>query len=113
MKILLNVSYIDDSNKFWRDSYIKNKVFTLIDNDIHKTITEAVKEIDGIVLSYDGKPQTNVFVDDKDGNAKPIGYIYRGRDEIYNNEKGKYEKVLFDVWVDIKSVSDYPINIIE
>ena len=109
-KVLLNVSYSDNSGKFWQDSYIKNKVFVLLDNDIHKTIAEAVREIDGIVLSYDGKPQSNVFIDDKDGKAKAIGYIYRGRNEIYNDEKRKYEKALFDVWVDINSVSDYPIK---
>lgn len=112
-RVLLNVSYIDNTGKFWCDSYIKNKIYTLLDNNIHKTIAEAVKETDGIILSYNAKPQQNVFIDDKDGNAKAIGYIYRGRNEIYNDESGKYEKALFGVWVDVKSVSDYPIIDIE
>ena len=103
-KVLLNVSYTDDTKKFWQDSYIKNKIFTLIDGDIHKTIKNAVLKNDYMELCYNGKPQTNVYVDTKDGKTEAVGYIYRGKTDI----DGK--KALFDVWVTIKAISDYEIK---
>jgi hypothetical protein len=101
-KILLNVDYTDNTGKFWQDSYIKNKIFT-VKKDIFTTIKEAIEEKDFMKLSYNGKPQGNIFVDDKNGNTKKIGYIFRG----ITNIEGK--KALFDVWVNIYEVLDYPI----
>jgi len=109
-QVLLKVSYHDNSGKYWSDSFIKNKVFDLIDNNIHKTIMQAVKDTDGMELSYNGKPQANIFIDTVDGDTKRIGYIYRGKQDIQNDKTNKYEKGLFDVWVDIKEVSDFPIE---
>lgn len=103
-KILLDVSYTDDTKGFWQDSYIKNKVFTIDNNkDLHKQIADIILENDYMTLCYKNKPQTNVFID-RDGVSVPVGYIYRGQTEIEN------KKALFDVWVTIKSVSDYPIK---
>lgn len=110
-KLLIKVDYTDNSKKFWHESYLKNKIITLEDNqNIHDTIAETIKETDGIVLSYKNRPQSNIYIDDKDEQAHSVGYVYRGSEEIYNNEKGKYEKALFDIWVSIKEVIDYPIE---
>ena len=113
-KILLNISYTDNTGKFWQDSHIKNKIFTIKNNEnIHDAIAEIIKEQDGTILSYNNKPQGNVFIDDKEGNPKAIGYIYRGKTEIYNDNNYKYEKALFDVWVEIRRVDDYSIDLID
>jgi len=111
-KILLNVSYSDNSGKFWQDSYIKNKVFSIDEKlNIHNVIADIIRQ-DGMEITYKNKPMTNVFIDDKDGNQKAIGYIYRGKTEIFNDEKGKNEIALFDVWVEISKVENYKIEII-
>ena len=111
-KILLNVSYSDNSGKFWQDSYIKNKVFSIDEKlNIHNVIADIIKQ-DGIKMTYKNKPMTNIFIDDKDGNKKVIGCIYRGKTEIFNDEKGKNEIALFDVWVEISKVENYKIEII-
>ncbi len=108
-QVLLDVSFIDNKNIFWQESYIKNKIFNVIDNDINKTVAEAVLLVDYITLLYKNKPQANVYIDDKNReNSKVIGYIYRGKTEI-QKENGKYAKAVFDVWVTIKKVEDYPI----
>jgi hypothetical protein len=112
-RVLLNVSYTDNTDKFWQDSYVKNKIVTLVNNNIHETVKSAVLENDGMELLYKGKPRTNVFIDDKEGNAIPVGYIYRGKTEVRNDKKGKWEKALFDVWVDIKAITDYPITVLD
>lgn len=105
--VLLNVVYSDDSGKFWSDSLIRNKIYQVQD-DIHSTIKNAIENDDvGMEMSYNGKPQTNVFIDDKDGNPKAIGYIYRVKTEI----DGK--RATFDAWVEIKEVSDYQIDLID
>jgi len=102
-RILLTVDYSDNTRKFWRDSYIKRSIFWL-DGDIHAVVKKAIEETDGVELSYKGKPITNIFRDQEDGTAKPVGYIYRAKDEI----DGK--KAFFDVWVTINKVEDYPIK---
>lgn len=103
-KILLSVDYTDDTKKFWNDSYIKNKVFTIDkEKDLHDQIAEIIAENDYMTLCYKNRPQSNVFID-RGSEAIPIGYIYRGKTEIEN------KKALFDVWVTIKAVSDYKIK---
>lgn len=104
--VLLSVDYTDNTGKFWSDSYIKNKVYPL-DRDIHNTVKNAIEHDDvGMELSYNGKPQQNVFIDTKDGDTKLVGYIYRVKTKI----DGK--QAYFDAWVDIKSVGDYQIELI-
>ena len=113
MKIMLKVDYTDNTGKYWQDSYIKNTIVNIENNEnIHDKIAEVIKENDGVVLSYKNKPMTNVFIDDKNGNAKAVGYIYRGKTEI-QNEKYEWKKALFDVWVVIKKVDDFPIKVID
>lgn len=99
MKVILNVSYQDTTQKFWSDSYIKNKIYS--GDNIHEIVKNAIENDDvGMKLSYNGKPQSNIYIDTKDGNQKIVGYIYRAQTEI----EGK--KAYFDVWVDIKKVDD-------
>ena len=106
-KLLVTVSYSDNTNKFYFDSYIKNKVISV---DIEKeTIHQIIKNLceeECMELSYKGKPQSNIFVDNKNGESKTIGYVYRGKTEIDN------KTALFDVWVMISEVIDFPIEII-
>ena len=108
-KVLLYVSYSDETGKWYAESYIKNKVFPLV-GTIHETIAKAIEKNDCMTMSYKGKPQSNVFIDDKDGNAVPVGYIYRVKNEYMQDENGKSHTVFFTAWVTIKSVSDYPIE---
>lgn len=109
-QVLLHVTYQDDKKKYWKDSYIKNKIFNIIDNDIHKTVAEALKEHDYTEVSYKGKPQSNVYVDTKDGETKAIGYIYRVKTDIQDDYTYKTKEVFFDAWVTIYSISDYEIK---
>lgn len=103
-RILLNVDYTDDTKKFWSESCIKNKIIKLEDNiNIHDLIAETLMDKDYMTVLYKNKPRGNVYIDDTDGNAKAIGYIYRVKTEI----EGK--KAVFDAWVTIKEVVDYSI----
>ena len=103
-KILLNVSYEDESGKFWQDSYVKNKVIRMEDSEtIHELVARVLKEVDGVVMSYAGKPQGNVFIDDKDGLPQAVGYIYRVRSEIYD-DRNEPRKALFTAWVNVSEV---------
>jgi hypothetical protein len=106
-KILLKVSYEDTSGKFWQDSSINNKIFDVIGN-IHETVGNAMNEEDGVSVSYKGKPIGNIFQDTEE-EAKAVGYIYRVKSEIYDDTMGKTQLVFLNAWVEIKSVSDYPI----
>lgn len=107
-RILLDVSYQDNTGKCWADSYIKNKIVPF-KNTIHETVAEAIKEIDGNEMSYKGKPQSTMYCDLKDGGTKAIGYIYRVKISIQNDTTGKWSNVPFDAWVSIKEVVDFPI----
>lgn len=106
--ILINVNYRDKAGKFWQDSYIKNDVINIEMDTIHDDIAEYIKEKDGVELSYKNKPQTNIYTD-KNGEAMPIGYIYRGKSDIYDEENREYKRALLDVWVEIREVRDHSI----
>ena len=46
-KLLLQVSYTYDKNKYWQDSYIKNTIMLYDDTkDIHEQIKEFIEEND-------------------------------------------------------------------
>lgn len=112
-KILLNVSYSDDTGKYWQDSYIKNEVVSFDGGDVHQRVIEIMEDIDGVEFSYKGKPKANIYIDDKDGNPKAVGYIYRVKSDLYNQDTGKTERAFFDAWVEIKTVSDFEIELID
>jgi len=108
-KILIDVSYTHKTGDYYQDSYVKNKI-VYIDGDLNDTIANVLKDDDGMILSYKNKPQSSVYIDDKDGKAKVVGYIYKGKSEIQNEKTGKWIKVTFDVWVTISKILDYPLK---
>jgi hypothetical protein len=112
MKILIIIDYRDYTGKFWFDSSIKNKIVKY--NPDEKTIHEIIKELceeEGMSLTYKGKPQGNVFIDGENGEPKRIGYIYRGKSEIYDRNMTTIGN--FDVWVTIKQIIDFDIEIVD
>lgn len=114
MKILLKVDYSDSSGRFWQDSYIKNKVIEQKEGEtIHETIRKAIEEFDGLQLTYKGKPTGNVFIDGKDGEPIRIGYMYRAKTDIYNDEKRKNQTAYFDVWTSVKKVEPLEVEEID
>jgi hypothetical protein len=115
--LLLNVTYSDNTDRFWQESSIKDKKirFNPETENIHEVIKELCAEQDGMELSYKGKPQGNVYRDllDGDGNVigyETIGYIYRGKSEIYDRNMVKPATGLFDVWVSIYEVLPFTIE---
>jgi hypothetical protein len=101
-KVLLKIDYTNESNKFWFESSVKNKIFEYDPEKatIHDLITQACHD-EGMELSYKGKPQGNVFIDDKQGNSHIVGYLYRGQTEI------DCKRAYFTVWVSIYNVTDF------
>ena len=87
-------------------------IFTIDENkDIHRQINELLKEVDGQELSYKCKPRNNIYIDQKEGGAKIIGYMYRSKTEIYDRSANINDaKAYFDAWVTLKEVIDYPIE---
>lgn len=114
--LLLDVIYTDNTDRFWHESNIKKKKikFNPLTENIHEVIKELCEEQDGMELTYNGKPQGNIFQDvlDKDGNKdhKTVGYMYRGRSEIYDGNMIKSETGLFDVWVTISEIISFTID---
>ena len=118
-KILVDVSYSDNTEKFWFDSSIK-KLTIDFDPDkqtIHELIKEICDEQDGMELTYKGKPQGNVYRDIKtDGKitgTEIVGYMYRGKTEIYDKDMPKAVMAFFDVWVSIKLVEKFEFEEID
>ncbi len=109
MKILLNITYTNEGNKFWSDSYLRNKVISFDETKqtVHQAIADACMENDYMKLTYKGKPQGNIFRDKSDGLTEISGYMYRGQTEI----EGK--KAFFDVWASIYLVSAFTFEEID
>lgn len=118
--LLLNVSYIDNTDQFWVDSLIKNKTikFDPDNENIHVIIKTLCKEQDYMELTYNGKPQGNVYSDIFDDNNelignKTIGYMYRGKCEIHERDMIKSKTGFFDVWVTIFEIIQFDIENLE
>lgn len=106
--LLLKIDYRDNTGKFWFDSSVKNK--TVKFDPEKQTIHELIKDVcdeEGMTLSYNAKPQGNIFRDDKEGNSVITGYLYRGRSEIYDRDMRKPQTGYFDVWVSIREVTSF------
>ena len=87
-------------------------------DNIHEVIKELCSEQDGMRLSYKGKPQGNIYQDvlDENDNIKgceTVGYMYRGKSEIYDRNMIKSQTGLFDVWVSILEVVPFTIEDVE
>ncbi len=104
-KLLLNVSYTDNTKKYWNDSYIKNMVVFWDEKiSLNDFIASVLLDNDYTTMLYKNKPQANIYIDDKEGNAKAIGYIYRVKTEEIEGKQAT-----FDAWISISEVIDFPI----
>lgn len=114
MKALIKVDYTDSTGKFWFQSSLKNQVVTF--DETKETIHEVIKtlcEDEGMELTYKGKPQGNVMRDTKDGETKIVGYVYRGKSEIYDRNMIKPQMAYFDVWVTIQKIEEFEFEEID
>ncbi|MDD4922192.1 MAG: hypothetical protein PHS30_06915 [Bacteroidales bacterium] len=112
MKALITIDYRDTSDRFWFESTVKNKIVNIPeDKTIHEIVREMC-EIEGMTLTYKGKPKGNVYVDTKEGTPKAIGYVYRGKSEIYDRGS-RPQTGFFDVWVTLHQVTDFEIESID
>ena len=117
--LLIKVTYTDSTDRFWADSSIKNKrvSFNPETDNIHEVIKDLCYEEDYMELSYKGKPQGNVYQevveDGKIVGHKTIGYMYRGKTEIYDRNMVAPKTGLFDVWVTISEIIDFEIEDLE
>lgn len=111
--LLINVTHSDPNGKFWAESYLKNtEVSYDPETSLHDRIAEVIKDSDCIELSYKNKPQSTMYRDTKNDKSVPIGYVYRGKTEIYDRSANLHgQRAYFDVWVEISEV--VPFNIIE
>jgi len=105
MKIMLNVSYTDETNKHWMESGIKNHVTEKPEKEsIHEYIRRIIETIDYVEFSYNGKPQGLIYVDRAEGSVQD-GYHYRVKADVMNNYK--WTKGYFTAWVSVYQVTDY------
>jgi hypothetical protein len=101
-KIIISVSHSDDTSKYWSDSQIKNKTIEILDGEnIHDAIRRVIEKEDYCTFSYKGKPQGNIYRDDKDGNSHVVGYHYRTKHDIQNENYKWSNNVPFTTWVTI------------
>jgi len=112
--LLIKIDYTDSTGKFWFDSYVKNKTFKFNpeEKNIHQFISDICEE-EGMILSYKAKPQGNIFRDDKNGDSQIVGYMYRGKSEIYDRNMTRPKTGFFDVWVTIKEVNNFEFEEID
>ena len=115
--LLITVSYTDNTDKFWMDSSIKNKrvAFNPDTDNIHEVVKQLCEDEDYMELVYNGKPRGNIYRDvlDKESNIcgyETVGYMYRGKSEIYDRNMVKPEVGRFDVWVTIDEVVPFAIE---
>jgi len=106
-KVLINVSYSDNSNKFWSESTLRNKVVEIDTSiNVHDQISKLCSDADYMEFSYNNRPVSNVYKDCPD-SSKIIGYVYRCKTEINN------KRALFDVWVTMYKVTDMDFDVID
>ena len=115
--LLLNVTYTDSTDRFWVESCLKNKriSFDPDTENIHEVVKVLCDEQDGMELTYNGKPQGNIYNDvlDENGDVKgyeTVGYMYRGKTEIYDRNMVKPKTGYFDVWITISEVTQFHIE---
>lgn len=113
--LLIDVSYSDNTGKYWFDSDIKKQKvsFDPEKESVHNIIKRLCEENDGMELTYKGKPMGNVFRDRKDGTPKIIGYMYRGKCEIQDRSMIKPVMGYWDVWVTIDEIKEFEFEEID
>ncbi len=104
--LLISVTYVDNSGRYWADSTLKSKQVIFDESlNIHKFIGQLLWDVDYMKLSYNNKPISNIFIDTNEG-TKAVGFVYRSQMKI------ERKKAFFDAWVTIKQVVDYDIEVI-
>ena len=113
-KLLINVDYRDNAGKFWCESYIKNQtaMFDETKESIHNFIAKLCYDTDYMKLTYNNKPQSNMYIDSKNGDPKIVGYVYRGKTEIHDRSMPKAQTGYFDVWVTIQEINKFEFETI-
>jgi hypothetical protein len=103
MHLIISVTHNDETGKFWADSYIKNRTIEVKDGEtIHDAIGRTLESDDNCKMSYKGKPQGNIYRDQKDGTTKIVGYHYRTKHYIENRSDNiQKENVPFTTWVTV------------
>lgn len=116
--LLLTVDYtggtgVNGKGEFWAESYIKNTEVTQKEGEtIHDTIKRAIEEIDGAELSYEGRPQNNIYIDTKEG-SKIVGYMYRVKHYIADRHNNFSGYAYFDAWVSVKQIENVELESVE
>tara|TARA_Y100000310_G_C20514070_1_gene730289 strand:+ start:640 stop:846 length:207 start_codon:yes stop_codon:yes gene_type:complete len=65
-------------------------------------------------MSYNGKPQGNIYTDVKNGNPKIIGYHYRCKcPYIEKEDRSGCTTGYFTAWVRINKVEDFELENID
>lgn len=116
-RLLLNISYVDNTDKFWCESTIRDSTvdFNPDKETIHELIKRECEERDGMILIYNGKPICNVHQDILDENKKisgrkRVGYMYRGKSEVFDRGMTESKMVNFDIWVSISEIIPFDID---
>ena len=104
-KLLVNINIIDETDKYWHDP-IKNEVISFDEKEsIHECIANYLSDLHYITLTYKGKPQGNVHWDTIKGEARIVGYHYRGKSDM--EAEGIWRTSYWTIWVSIYEVIDY------
>lgn len=99
-RILIKVSYRDNTNRFWRLSRLALDIVSIDMSNVHNEIARLCSDMDCVEFVRNNKPISPMYRDQPDGSAKQVGFVYRCKDEI----DGKTAR--FDVWVEMYEVSD-------
>ncbi len=109
--LLLTVDYTDGTStngkgEFWAESFIKNKTIQMMEGEnIHNTVKRAIEDEDFAELSYNGKPQSEIFID-RNNEAIITGYIYRAKHFLSDRQNNYRGYALFNAWVTIREVKE-------
>jgi len=96
-----------NSEKWWVDSDVVREV--TVDADSLKEALESYREIveerDFIEISKNAiKSRSPMYVDDKNGSPKQIGYVITGRMDFDRGDYTGYSKQYVDLWVRVLTV---------
>ena len=81
------------------------------EREVYDTTTKQFKDIkevrEWIREEYGTHRRNSMFVDDKDGKPKKIGWIIGLKSSQYNNDTGRYDKFTEQHWIGLERVDDY------
>jgi hypothetical protein len=111
-KLLIKIWFNDPSDKFWWESGYDKEIINF-DPDketIHDVVKRLCEDV-GMELSYNGKPQDNIYQDDKNGNPRICGYCYRGKGEVHDRNMIKPKMVYWDVYLSVvKEIVEFELE---